>query len=387
MDFALTLQQQDFRDEVRAVVDAYVTPELHERVHRTGTYADKDLYRALAARGWLAGAVPGLGERDPIELYLLFHELETQGAPFDGLVMNMMISGVINHLGSQFLKDSVMAPLLAGDGQICMGFSEPGSGSDVANCTTRAERKDDGWLINGHKMWTTLAHVADWVILLTRTDPAAAKHRGLTMFLVPMNLPGVDVHPVLTMGAERTNATYYTDVELGDEWRIGEVGGGWTVMVTALAFERGVMGNTNPGVHLLSQTAAGLSGAARDPGRVPGRDEIAEELARIAIENQVSTLLTQRAAWIAAQGGLPGLEGSKAKLFSSEAYQRGTARLLELLGADGLYPSQVPGAAADGWLNHHVRHSPVTTIYGGTSEIIRNAIAERELGLPKTRKA
>jgi alkylation response protein AidB-like acyl-CoA dehydrogenase len=381
MDFALTPQQRAFRDEVRAVIDGYMTPEVHERLHRTGTYADKGLYRALAERGWLAGAVPGLGERDPIELYLLFHELETQGAPFDGLVMNMMISGVIHHLGGDFLKDSVMRPLVAGDAQMCMGFSEPGSGSDVANCTTRAEWQGDRWLINGHKMWTTLAHVADWVILLTRTDPAAAKHRGLTMFIVPMDRTGVEVRPVYTMGPERTNATYYTDVELEDDWRIGEVGAGWTVMVTALAFERGVMGNTNPGVLLLSQVLDWLRSADADRGAV------AEELARIAIENHVSTLLTQRAAWIAAEGGLPGLEGSKAKLFSSEAYQRGTARLLDLIGTTGLYPEEVPQAAAGGWLNVHVRHSPVTTIYGGTSEIIRNAIAERELGLPKTRPA
>jgi alkylation response protein AidB-like acyl-CoA dehydrogenase len=382
MDFALSAGQRAFRDEVRAVVEAYVTPEMHERVHQTGTYADKDLYRALADRGWLASAVPGLGERDPIELYLLFHELETCGAPFDGLVMNMMIAGVINHLGSDFLKETVMSRLISGDAQMCMGFSEPDNGSDVANCKTKADWIDGRWLINGQKMWTTLAHAADWVILLTRTNADAPKHRGLTMFIVPLNLPGIEIRPIRTMGAERTNATYYADVVLEDEWRIGEVDKGWTVMTTALAFERGVMGHTNPGVHLLSQTLAWISRSGRSID-----DALAGELAQIAIDNQVSTLLTQRAAWIAAEGGLPGLEGSKAKLFSSEAYQRGVASLLELIGPSGLYSGESRDAAAHGWINHHVRHAPVTTIYGGTSEIIRNTIAERELGLPKTRTA
>jgi len=380
MDFSLTPEQRQFRDEVRAVVARHVTPGMHQRIHETGTYVDPALYREIADRGWLAGAVPGLGERDPVELYLLFHEIETQGGPIDGLVFNMMIAGVINHLGSDYLKETVMKPLIAGDAQICMGLSEPDSGSDVANAKTRATWVDDHWVINGHKMWTTLAHVSTWVMLLTRTGPAEPKHRNLTMFIVPLDLPGVEIRPVKTMGAERTNATFYTNVKLGDEWRLGEVGEGWKVLTTALAFERGVMGNTNPGVHLLTETVAWLkrSGTAVS-------DTLAQELAQMVIDNHVATLLTQRAAWLAAEGGLPGLEGSKAKLFSSEAYQRSVERLLELIGPRGLYPTSVADAAAGGWLNHHVRHAPVTTIYGGTSEIIRNTIAERELGLPKTR--
>jgi alkylation response protein AidB-like acyl-CoA dehydrogenase len=273
-----------------------------------------------------------------------------------------------------------MSRLISGDAQMCMGFSEPDNGSDVANCKTKAEWVDGHWLINGQKMWTTLAHAADWVILLTRTNPDVPKHRGLTMFIVPLDHPGIEIRPIRTMGAELTNATYYTDVALDDDWRIGEADEGWTVMTTALAFERGVMGNTNPGVHLLAQTLQWIRRVGRD-----GDDQLADELVQLAIDNQVSTLLTQRAAWIAAEGGLPGLEGSKAKLFSSEAYQRAVADLLELIGPAGLYSGDSASAAAGGWINHHVRHAPVTTIYGGTSEIIRNAIAERELGLPRTR--
>jgi len=120
MDFSLTPEQRQFRDEVRAVVARHVTPGMHQRIHETGTYVDPALYREIADRGWLAGAVPGLGERDPVELYLLFHEIETQGGPIDGLVFNMMIAGVINHLGSDYLKETVMKPLIAGDAQICM---------------------------------------------------------------------------------------------------------------------------------------------------------------------------------------------------------------------------------------------------------------------------
>ncbi|MDP6976471.1 MAG: acyl-CoA dehydrogenase family protein [Acidimicrobiales bacterium] len=386
MDFALSSHAAAFRDEVRAFLEAHLTADVIDAMHRTGTFNDKDLNGALADAGLLAGAVPGYGDRDPIELYVLFNELEKAGAPYDGLAVTMLVAGIVNAVGTDFHREEVLPKLLTGRHNCCLGYSEPDHGSDVAAITTRAVRDGAEWVVNGQKMWTTMAHEADWVILLTRTNPDVPKHKGLTMFLVPMDTPGIEVQPVPTMATERTNATFYDDVRVGDEWRLGDVDGGWSVMGVALAFERGVMGGTNPGVPLVRHVHDWAATApSPDGGRMLDDPLLRERIARTAIANQVSQLLTLRAAWIAATGGLPGLEGSMAKLYATDRYQQAVGWFQQMAGAAGLLGFDTEGAAAHGWIDYDARHSPVTTIYGGTSEINRNNVAERHLGLPRAR--
>ena len=381
MDFELGPDVRAYRERVRAIVAAHHTPEAVRTQHESGTFNNPALNRALAAEGLVERAVPGLGAGDPIELWVLFNEIEKAGAPVDALAVAVMIAGVVQHVGNEHQKAEVIPAVTSGQALICMGYSEPDVGSDLASLTTRAVRDGDEWVINGAKMWTTMAHEARWVILLARTDPTLPRHKGLTMFLIPMNTPGIRVDPVHTMATERTNATFYDDVRVGDDCVLGEVNGGWHVMSVALSFERGVMGGTNPGVPLLQHTVDW----ARRSGRIH-EAAVREKLARVAIDNHVSALLTQRSAWIAASGGLPGLEGSMTKLFASEAYQKASRWFQEMAGAEGLLQFDQPGAAADGWIEYDARHSPVTTIYGGTTEINKNNIAERHLGLPRARR-
>ena len=386
MDFALSDRAAVFRADVKAFLAEQVTDEVIGAMHESGTFNDRDLNEALALAGLLEGAVPGYGDRDPIELYVLFNELEKAGAPYDGLAVSMLVAGVVNAVGTNFHRTEMLDKLLTGRFNCCLGYSEPDHGSDVASITTRAVRDGDGWVVNGQKMWTTMAHEADWVLLLTRTNPDVPRHHGLTMFVVPMDTPGIEIHPVPTMASERTNATFYDDVRVADEWRLGEVDGGWAVMGVALAFERGVMGGTNPAVPLLRHVRAWAETDGSDgSGRMVDDPLFRERVARTAIVNQVSQLLTLRAAWIAAEGGLPGLEGSMAKVFASEEYQRIVGWFQQMAGAEGLLGFHADGAAADGWIDYDARHAPVTTIYGGTSEINRNNIAERHLGLPRNR--
>ena len=386
MDFSLSPGAVEFRAEVKAFIADHLTTEVVDQMHATGTFNDKAFNAALADAGLLAGAVPGYGDRDPIELYILFNELEKAGAPYDGLAVTMLVAGVVNAVGTDFHRNRVLQKLLTGRFNCCLGYSEPDHGSDVASITTKAVRDGDEWVINGQKMWTTMAHVSDWVILLTRTNPDVPRHKGLTMFLVPMDTPGIEVQPVPTMATERTNATFYDGVRVGDEWRLGEVDGGWAVMGVALAFERGVMGGTNPAVPLLRHVRDWAGGAASPDGGTMLQDPLLRErLARTAIANQVSQLLTLRAAWIAATGGLPGLEGSMAKLYATGRYQQAVGWFQEMAGAEGLLGFDADGAAADGWIDYDARHAPVTTIYGGTTEINRNNVAERHLGLPRDR--
>jgi alkylation response protein AidB-like acyl-CoA dehydrogenase len=381
VDFSLPPAVEDYRDEIRRIVAEVVTPEVVDRQHRTGTFNSPELNHALAERGLLERAVPGLGKGDPIELFVLFNELEKLGAPYDGISVAVMVAGVINHVGTDWQKQTILPSILAGEALVCMGYSEPDYGSDVASIVTRAVRDGDEWVINGAKMWTTMAHEAKWLILLTRTDTEVPKHKGLTMFILPMDTPGISFERVPTMATEKTNATFYDNVRVGNEWVLGDVNGGWRVMGVALAFERGVMGGTSQGVPLLRHFHhwAADVGLVDDPA-------VREHLVRIAIDNEVARLLTQRCAWIAASGGLPGLEGSMTKVFASEAYQKASRWLLQAAGPAGLLQFHEPGAAADGWIEYDARHSPVMSIYGGTSEINRNNIAERHLGLPKARQ-
>jgi alkylation response protein AidB-like acyl-CoA dehydrogenase len=381
VDFSLSPDAVRYRDDIRRIVAETVTPEVLDRMHTSGTFDAPELNRALGGAGYLERAVPGLGKGDPIELYLLFNELEKAGAPFDGLAIALMIAGVVNAVGTDEQKQRILPSIVSGEALVCMGYSEPDNGSDLAGIKTRAVRDGDEWVIDGAKMWTTMAHEARWLILLTRTDPELSPRRGLTMFILPMDTPGITVDPVHTMATERTNATYYDEVRVGDEAVLGEVNGGWRTMMVALSFERGVMGGTNPAVPLLRHFEEWASGAGLMSSPI-----VRERLARMAIDNHVSTLLTQRSAWIAASGGQPGLEGSVTKVFAVEAYQKAAKWCQEMAGPAGLLQFHQPGAAADGFIDYDARHSPVTTIYGGTTEINRNNIAERHLGLPKARR-
>ena len=381
MDFTLPPQIEEYRRELKEIIARVITPEVVEEQHRSGTFNNDALNLALAEGGYLERAVPGLGKGDPIELWLLFNELEKAGAPYDGISITMMIAGVVNAVGTDWQKERILPSLLSGEALVCMGYSEPDYGSDVASIVTRAERDGDEWVINGAKMWTTMAQAATWLILLTRTDPEAPKHKGLTMFIFPMDTPGITVDPVPTMGTEVTNATFYDNVRISDEWRLGEVNGGWKTMGVALSFERGVMGGTSQSVQMLREFRrwAEAEGMMDDP-------LVRERLVRVAIDSEVAKLLTQRSAWTAATGGEAGLQGSMTKVFATEAYQKASRWIQEMAGAEGLLQFDEPDAAAEGWAEYHARHAPVTTIYGGTSEINRNNIAERHLGLPKARR-
>jgi len=267
MDFSLPPEVEANRQTIKRIIRENFRPEMVERQHATGTFDCPEVVEAFAREGIIERAIPGLGKGDPVELWMLFNEMEKAGVPHDAVSIAVMIAGVVNRVGTEDQKARILPGVVAGTSRIAMGYSEPDAGSDVANAATRAVRDGDQWVINGAKMWTTMAHVADWLILLTRTDPDVPKHKGLTMFILPMDTPGITVEPVPTMGTERTNATFYDDVRVGDEAVLGEVNRGWDVMTVALSLERGVMGGTNPGVPLLRHFRewASSTGLLADP--------------------------------------------------------------------------------------------------------------------------
>jgi alkylation response protein AidB-like acyl-CoA dehydrogenase len=364
---------ETFRDEVRTFLAAELTEDIIERAHVSGTMHDDGLHRAIADRGYLAAGWPvevGGGGRSAVEMTTLMQELYGAGAPVDSMGIASMVAATLVLRGNDHQRTEVVPRILAGEALCCLGYSEPDAGSDVAAVQTRATRDGDEWLVNGQKMFTTMAHVADYVFLLTRTSPDKPKHKGLTMFLVPMDTPGIEVTPVHTLGGERTNITFYTDVRVDDRWRVGDVDAGWSVMHAALVYERNSANWGEPDRYVRDVAAwAKETGALEDP-------LVADRLADHAIAMEVGRLLLYRTATLAATGVMTPVEGSMAKLFITEAFTRAASELHDLYGADGLVTGPV---------EHAFRHSTVTTIYGGSSEVQRGIIAEHGLGLPRSR--
>jgi len=388
MDFSMPAQAEAFREEVRQFLADHLTGEMIAAT-RDGTIHSGALHRAIADRGWLSGAVPaelGGGGMDPVELCVLVEELQLHQAPADALGVAVVVVSMILEHGNEHLRGAVAPRLLSGEALGCLGYSEPESGSDVAAARTRAVRDGDRWVINGSKMWTTLAHVADYVLLLTRTDPEAPKHRGLTFFVVPLDTAGIEIRAVSTMGDERSNATFYDGVVLGDEWRLGGVNDGWTVMKTALKYERGIAGGQFPSPPVIEAAVDWARRARRADGSRPiDDDDVRHKLVRAMIDVEVCRSFAYHTAALASEGAMFGVEGSMTKLFASESYKKHCGWFLDMMGAEGLLTHEDPGAHMDGLIEEHFRHAPVTAIYGGTSEINRNLVAEGWLGLPRSR--
>jgi len=234
--------------------------------------------------------------------------------------------------GTPELRDDVMARILSGEIVIALGFSEPDSGSDIAGAKTTATQVDGGWLINGQKVFTSLAEEAEYIFLVARSSTSAAKHDGLITMLVPTDSPGLEIHPLYTV-AERTNTTFYRDVFVPDYLRIGEVDRGWDVLRVALTFERGGKGFHGHVMRLMDDMLRAI--AARDGTGFRSEDTLPPallaDLGRASVEAEVSMLLDFRTAWIAARGGLPTTEGSMAKLFSSESLTNLVGRFMDHL--------------------------------------------------------
>lgn len=379
MEFDMSPEILALRQQMREIIAATVTPEEIEKTHETGTNVCVPLNKAMGEAGLLARATPGIGKGDPLELFTITNELEKASAPYDALAMVIQLCAVIARVGSQELKDEVLPVLLTGESLCCFGMTEPDAGSDLANVQTRAERDGDDWIINGSKVWTTMSHVSDWAFMFTRTGNKDDARGGYTTFFVPMSIPGIRIEPIWTMSTERSNSVFFDDVRVPGRYILGEPNQGWKTLSVMLAFERG-LSNTAQGISMLRRFAqwAQESGLIEDA-------LVRDEMARIAIDNEVSRLLTQRVVWRASQGELAGTEGSIAKVFATVAYQRGAHALQTAAGPAGILGFDEPGAAAGGWLDHDVRHSIPQTFQGGTSEINRNNIAERHLGLPRTR--
>ncbi|OBF92175.1 acyl-CoA dehydrogenase [Mycobacterium sp. 852002-51163_SCH5372311] len=386
MDFRLDADTETYRDELRAHLREVLTPEFEERIYRSGVAHDDGFAKSLVDKGYFAPAWPvefGGQNRNAWDDQVVKEELMRFDAPVYLSETTRMVAAIIREIGTPALKDRILPGAINGDITIAFGFTEPECGSDVAAAATKAVRDGDDWVINGSKMFTTNGHIADFVFLLTRTSPDKPKHEGLTMFLVPRDAEGFEAQAVWTLSGERTNITFYSDVRVGDEWRVGDVDGGWQVLGLSLRDEH-ASGWGPHLVRLLHHAEHWATTTVSDDGSPPiANTDVRRRLARVAVESEVSMLLQRRCVWMLEQGDIPVAEGSMSKVFSTEALERASQDVVELVGADGLRSYLEPTAPERGRFEHSLRFSLGTTIYAGTSEVQRTIIAQRGLGLPR----
>lgn len=375
MHFHLAPSIEAYREGVRAHLRDVLTPEFEERMYRSGVAHDDGFAKGRVEAGYFAPDTEW-------ESQVVQEELMRFDAPMYLSETTRMVASIIRKVGTPQMKDRILAGAMNGDITIALGFTEPECGSDVAAAATRAVRDGDAWVVNGSKMFTTNGHIADYVFLLARTNPDKPKHAGLTMFLVPLNTNGVEAQAVWTLSGERTNITFYTDVRIGDEWRIGDVDDGWRIIGLSLQDEHA--SGWGPHLARLLHHAEKWATTPTSDGALPMDDtDVRRRLARAAMEYEVSMLLQHRCVWLVEQGEIPTAEGPMSKVFSTEALARASEDIVELVGPDGLRSYFEPSAPEQGRFEHLMRFALGTTIYADTSEVQRTIIAQRGLGLPR----
>ncbi len=381
MDLRDTPEEAAFRAELRAWLDANLPDE--KRGGRGGAQRFDDAFGREWSRMLHEAGYAGLtwpkeygGAGAPYSFQAIFYE-ETARAQAPGHVgvigLGMAGPTIMAH-GTDAQKRAHLSKILSAEEIWCQGFSEPGAGSDLAAARTRAERRGESYVVNGQKVWSSFAHIADYCILVTLSDPDAPRYQGLTYLIVDMRAPGVEVRPLRQItGEAEFNEIFFNDVEVPVSNRLGDEGQGWQVAMTTLLHERGTLG--------FALTAALEVGVNRllDVARehVDGDSSLRERVATEWIELQALRYTNYRALGTLQRTGIPGPEGSAIKLRWSEQNQRMTKLGRELHGPEGILD--------DGWWHHQQLRSRGNTIEAGTSEVLRNIVAERVLGLPKGR--
>ncbi|MEX2081255.1 MAG: acyl-CoA dehydrogenase family protein [Dehalococcoidia bacterium] len=386
MDFNDSPEQAEWRTEVRTFLKTDMPSSMRDgalepqEMMRRGRELFRDWRTKLSAKGWVAPAWPkeyggaGLGVMDQFIMNEEFAEARAMGA--GGMGTSMIGPTLIIH-GNEDQKKEHLGAILRGEVQWCQGYSEPGSGSDLASLQTRAIRDGDDFVINGQKIWTSGAHMADWMFMLARTDPDAPKHRGITYFLLDMKAPGVTVRPLINLAnGHAFNEVFFEDVRVPIRNVVGEIDRGWYIGTTTLDFERSSIGNAVGQRQTLEYYLRHLKQAG------PAKEGVRNEFTDRWIEAAAAKLMSYRVISIQAEGRVPNHEASIAKLFNTELSQRIARTAMKMLGTAGQLLDRdvapLRGRAAASYMQ-----TVASTIAGGTSEIQRNIVATRGLGLPR----
>ncbi len=399
MDFRFSVEDEAFRQEVVDFLDAEIPADwadTPEGVAEDGA-TDKARWeftrafsRKLGDRGWRGLGWPkefGGAEAGPIRQAMFNETMAYYRAPIYDQGVDRVGPTFMLH-GSEEQRDFFLPKIRDAEIVWCQGFSEPGSGSDLASLQCRAVRDGDDYVINGQKIWTSGAHHADYMFFLARTDPDAAKHRGISFFVVDMKTPGISVQPLVNMADRRHfNEVFFEDVRVPAKWLVGEENRGWYVATTTLDFERSGIARVVAGIRLLGDLTELASkplpqGQAMAGRRLGDDASVRHKLAELQIEFAMGRLLSYRVAWMQSQELVPNYEASMSKSFGGELNQR-LAQSINMFGMAGVLTEDQPYAPLGGRLPLEYLNSIPLTIAAGTSEINRNIMATRGLGLPR----
>jgi alkylation response protein AidB-like acyl-CoA dehydrogenase len=392
MKVEFTAEQQALRAELRAYFEELMTPELQaeceEDLGEGGGPLWREALKKMGRDGWIGlGWSKELGGRglSPIEQFIFVEEVMRAGYPFPFLTTES-VGPQLAEAGNAWQRSEIVPKILAGDCMIAIGYSEPGAGTDLAALKTSAVRDGDGWVINGQKMWTSLAHFCDYVWLAVRTDPdAPKKHKGISVFLVPTSDPGWSATRVVTLGGVKTNATYYDNIRVTEKNLVGERNGGWRLITGQLNRERLSLVNYGP-TAVLFNTVVRWAMDTQLPagGRVIDQPWVQMNLAKVRAGVEVLKLVAFKQAWAMTEGTLDMADASAAKVYGSDYFIEAYRALSEIIGQASLVnrKSEV-GMVIQGKLERLYRTASIITFGGGTNEIQRDIISAAGLWMPR----
>ncbi|MGN6160222.1 MAG: acyl-CoA dehydrogenase family protein [Marmoricola sp.] len=404
MRIALTEEQEALRKELRGYFTDLVTPEIRAglsvatnefdadgRKTDSGEFGDTNVYksviRQIGSDGWLGIGWPeeyGGQNRSMMEQLIFTDEAAIAGVPIPYLTLNT-VGPTIMRYGTDAQKEEILPKILKGEMHFSIGYSEPGSGTDLASLRTRAVREGDEWVINGQKMWTSLIQYADYIWLACRTDPDLPRHKGLSMILVPASAEGFSYTPVHTLAGVGTSATYYQDVRVPVGNLVGELNGGWALMTNQLNHERVALTSSAPSANSLKQTIEwARETKLRDGRRVIDQEWVQVLLGRAQAKVDMLTVLNWKLA--SATTDLSPADASSTKVYGSEMACEIYRTLMEVVGPDAVVRAGSPGEVLRGRLERYYRSSLVMTFGGGTNEIQRDIIGYVGLGLPPAKR-
>jgi alkylation response protein AidB-like acyl-CoA dehydrogenase len=392
MDLTLSPSEEEFRDEVRTwLQENHPGPEPEAGLDEVMAFR-REWQRKLHAAGWAGISWPkeyGGRGATMIEQAIFAAEATRQEAPAPANVLGLAMGGpvVIAH-GDEAQKERYLEPILTGEEIWCQGFSEPESGSDLASLKTRAVKDGDEWVVTGQKVWTTFAQYAKWCMLVARTDPDAPKHQGLTYFLMDMEQEGVQTRPLIQITGEgEFNEVFFEEARVPDANVVGGVGNGWAVAITTLMNERA--GLAFGAISQIQNSLGRLSKLARETrlngGSAADDSYFRQRLAQLHIEVETMRLNAYRGLTKTMQSGIPGPEGSLGKWQWADINQDLTELALEIEGAYAPLMRGAEHAVSGGAWQYGFLRSRANSIEGGTTDILKNIIAERVLGLPRLR--
>jgi alkylation response protein AidB-like acyl-CoA dehydrogenase len=392
MNIQFTAQQLALRDELRAYFARLITPELKAECERDMGEGGGPLWREallqMGRDGWIGVGWPeswGGRGMTPLEQFVFVEEIMRAGYPFPFLTTESVGPMLAEH-GNDWVKQEIVPKILKGELLISIGYSEPGAGTDLANLKTSAVRDGDDWIINGQKMWTSLAHFCDYTWLAVRTDPnAPKKHKGISMFLVPNSDPGWSCTAVHTLGGVRTNATYYDNIRVSNDHLVGELHGGWKLITGQLNRERLSLINFGPISQLFNQvTSWAINTELPAGGRVADQPWVQMNLGRCRALIECMKLIVYKQSWAMTTGTLQMADASAAKVYGSEGFIEVYRRLGEIVGQAHLLRTGSPQVSAEaGRIERLYRTASIITFGGGTNEIQRDIISAAGLWMPR----